>query len=192
MAAETGGWHHQPLSYLPGQKFSACTCPGEDHPGPKKADGTFKGRGAPELDLFETSVGKTWVGMSRSMQAAPFNNKYEWNADDGNANFPDDLCHKNPFIGNKYQQSFSGLCHFDLDSFEGVGNAFRTFSLEWKGGSGEDAYVTWLEGEKVAWNLNIQALDGDEDTGISRRSMPEGEYRYRSSGGLVWIDGQRT
>ncbi len=45
------------LSYLTGQRLSACTCPGEDHPGPTNSDGTFVGRAAPELDVFEaTSV----------------------------------------------------------------------------------------------------------------------------------------
>jgi len=44
------------LSYLPGQRLSRCTCPGEDHPGPKHADGTFVGRAAPEIDIFEAEV----------------------------------------------------------------------------------------------------------------------------------------
>lgn len=37
------------LSYLPGQKLSACTCPGGDHPGPNVG----VGRGAPEIDIIE-------------------------------------------------------------------------------------------------------------------------------------------
>jgi len=44
------------LSYLPGQRLSRCTCSGEDHPGPKHADGTFVGRAAPEIDIFEAEV----------------------------------------------------------------------------------------------------------------------------------------
>lgn len=44
------------LSYLPGQKLSRCTCAGEDHPGPKHPDGTFVGRAAPEIDVFEAQV----------------------------------------------------------------------------------------------------------------------------------------
>lgn len=35
------------FSSLPGQKVSACTCPGSDHPGPS----TSKGRGVPEIDM---------------------------------------------------------------------------------------------------------------------------------------------
>lgn len=45
------------LSYLPGQRLSRCTCPGGSHPGPKHSDGTFVGRAAPEIDIFEAQVG---------------------------------------------------------------------------------------------------------------------------------------
>jgi beta-glucanase (GH16 family) len=41
------------LSFLPGQRLSRCTCPGESHPGPMHADGTFVGRSSPEIDVFE-------------------------------------------------------------------------------------------------------------------------------------------
>jgi hypothetical protein len=45
------------LSYLPGQRLSACTCPDDpDHPGPKRENGSFVGRGAPEIDMFEAAV----------------------------------------------------------------------------------------------------------------------------------------
>ena len=44
------------FSYLPGQRLSRCTCPGESHPGPMHPDGTFVGRSAPEIDLFEAQV----------------------------------------------------------------------------------------------------------------------------------------
>lgn len=44
------------LSYAPGQRLSRCTCPGESHPGPMHSDGTFVGRAAPEIDMFEAQV----------------------------------------------------------------------------------------------------------------------------------------
>jgi len=44
------------LSYLPGQRLSRCTCRGESHPGPMHPDGTFVGRSAPEIDVFEALV----------------------------------------------------------------------------------------------------------------------------------------
>lgn len=68
------------LSYLPGQRLSKCTCPNDPtHPGPKMADGTWKGRGAPEIDVFEAVVdSNTMIGeVSQSAQWAPFNPHYE-------------------------------------------------------------------------------------------------------------------
>jgi hypothetical protein len=44
------------LSYLPGQRLSRCTCKGESHPGPVHSDGTYVGRSAPEIDIFESQV----------------------------------------------------------------------------------------------------------------------------------------
>lgn len=44
------------LSFLPGQRLSKCTCPGESHPGPVHKDGSFVGRAAPEIDVFEAQV----------------------------------------------------------------------------------------------------------------------------------------
>jgi beta-glucanase (GH16 family) len=48
--ANTGGNGGGKISSLPGQRLSACTCPGSDHPGPS----VTTGRGAPEIDIFET------------------------------------------------------------------------------------------------------------------------------------------
>ena len=44
------------LSYLPGQRLSRCTCPGESHPGPVHENGEYVGRSAPEIDMFEAQV----------------------------------------------------------------------------------------------------------------------------------------
>jgi hypothetical protein len=80
------------LSWLPGQRLScvyqsaqkfdatdilnrACTCSGEDHPGPSPN----KGRGAPEIDVFEAERNKTGgIGgiVSQSAQFAPFTHDY--------------------------------------------------------------------------------------------------------------------
>jgi beta-glucan synthesis-associated protein KRE6 len=45
------------LSFLPGQKLSRCTCTSDtSHPGPKHPDGSFVGRSAPEIDVFEAQA----------------------------------------------------------------------------------------------------------------------------------------
>lgn len=63
-------------SFLPGQRLcelvdhevgfiltlcctAACTCPGESHPGPMRKDGSYVGRAAPEIDMFEAVVDPT-------------------------------------------------------------------------------------------------------------------------------------
>lgn len=54
---------------------SACTCPGEDHPGPVNT----RGRGAPEIDVFEQERNKTAPTngvVSQSAQFAPFTANY--------------------------------------------------------------------------------------------------------------------
>lgn len=58
LAALTNGdpAHGDALSYLPGQRLSRCTCKGESHPGPVHSDGTYVGRSAPEIDIFESQV----------------------------------------------------------------------------------------------------------------------------------------
>lgn len=70
-AAATGN-NGGALSFQPGQRLSACTCKGEDHPGPKVS----VGRGAPEIDILEAQImyrnGGKGGSVSQSMQIAPY------------------------------------------------------------------------------------------------------------------------
>ena len=66
------------FSYLPGQLFSCYTYPGEENPGPTHSDGTFVGRSAPEIDVFEATVQGGQGTVSQSGQWPPFNAGYEW------------------------------------------------------------------------------------------------------------------
>jgi len=78
VAAATGGKkkYNGNLSWLAGQKMSACTCDGEDHPGPRNN----LGRGAPEIDIFEAEKNKYGPGgaTSQSAQFAPFSDQYQF------------------------------------------------------------------------------------------------------------------
>ncbi len=58
------------MSYLTGQRLSRCTCDGESHPGPKHSDGTYVGRSAPEIDVFEALVSDGSGQVSQSGQWA--------------------------------------------------------------------------------------------------------------------------
>lgn len=55
---------------------SACTCPGEDHPGPDINNPI--GRSAPEIDIFEAQKNKVSNGgrVTQSVQMAPFTTLY--------------------------------------------------------------------------------------------------------------------
>lgn len=68
------------ISFLPGMRLSACTCPGEAHPGPVHRDGTFVGRSSPEIDVIESQVNLTSLRgeASQSIQFAPFDANYAW------------------------------------------------------------------------------------------------------------------
>jgi hypothetical protein len=112
------------LSYLPGQRASACTCKGEEcvifvlssvrptfglksrdnsHPGPSVS----VGRSAPELDVFEALINPSdLVGeVSQTLQIAPFDMDYQW--DNATGNFKIDTPRStllNPYHGGHYQQ----------------------------------------------------------------------------------------
>ncbi|KAI0932060.1 hypothetical protein AcW2_000787 [Taiwanofungus camphoratus] len=100
------------LSFLPGQKLSRCSCPGSSHPGPMHGDGTFVGRSAPEIDIFEAQItGQPLSGqVSQSAQWGPFNEAYTWfntteNYSIGNVT----NTFLNPYKGGVFQQATSGV-----------------------------------------------------------------------------------
>lgn len=115
LAALTSGdqkYFNGSLSYLPGQRLSRCTCSGESHPGPTHSDGTFVGRSAPEIDVFEATVlGTPLVGkVSQSNQWAPFNNGYAWANTSQNMIIPNTTgTELKTYVGGVTQQSTSGL-----------------------------------------------------------------------------------
>ncbi|CAE7232687.1 unnamed protein product [Rhizoctonia solani] len=97
------------LSYLQGQRLSACTCPGESHPGPKRPDGTFVGRAAPEIDIFEATTSDGVGYVSQSGQWAPFNYQYAWKNTSDNLHILSEETEFNTYVGGVFQQCSSGL-----------------------------------------------------------------------------------
>lgn len=92
LAATQGGdpTENGVLSFFSGQWLSRCTCKGDSHPGPMHADGTFVGRAAPEIDMFEAQItGEPLTGqVSQSAQWAPFNAGYIWQNTSANEIIP--------------------------------------------------------------------------------------------------------
>jgi hypothetical protein len=78
--------------------ISACTCPGEDHPGPSNS----VGRGAPEIDVLEAEMNKqTGVGqvVSQSAQFAPFTQNYNYDTSQFTIYNPQTTI-PNPYVGS--------------------------------------------------------------------------------------------
>jgi hypothetical protein len=129
------------LSYLPGQRLSACTCPDDEtHPGPRRENGSFVGRSAPEIDMIEAQVDQwTLEGhvcsfpydhlhtdrllnsdtlalfqVSQSAQWGPFNPHYWWiNNSRTYEIYDEEMAHLNSYQGGRYQQATSAYAITD-------------------------------------------------------------------------------
>ena len=169
------------LSFLPGQKLSRCTCPGEDHPGPFK-NGEFVGRSAPEIDVFEAQVQGRNMGVSQSCQMAPYNYQYDITYGKNKSDvyqFFTSQGSLNSYNGEITQQSLSGTSLASQEAIQYVADSldtteegnFATYSLEFKGGS--DGHVSWTSNGRKTWELYPGALAPDNRTLIDSRQYPK-------------------
>ncbi|GAA5992715.1 hypothetical protein JCM10908_006895 [Rhodotorula pacifica] len=176
-------YHDYDLSWLQGQRFSRCTCPDEtDHPGPKLPDGTWKGRGATEIDIFEaTVIASEGIGeVSMSGQWAPFNPGYEYiNSSSEYFSMYSDRCQANTYLGGATQQVTSGLCTTDSSSYDSTTN-FVPYGFEYAPsdrngwGTGE---ITWSMGGEKMWRITDKAMGANAAANISNRQVT-GEPLY--------------
>ena len=159
------------LSYLPGQRLSACTCPGGDHPGPSVS----VGRGAPEIDVLEAQIniprGKGQV--SQSLQIAPFNINYEFNNASSGTPIQGSTTQFNVYKGGQYQQAVSAVT--DISSSDYSGKGFGTFAYEWWAdpNNRNGGYIQWYSEGQETWKATPESLAGDTTTGISGRIIPD-------------------
>ncbi|EIW82303.1 glycoside hydrolase family 16 protein [Coniophora puteana RWD-64-598 SS2] len=163
------------LSYLPGQRLSRCTCPGESHPGPVHAeDGSFVGRSAPEIDIFEAQVAGGVAGLSQSVQYAPMNAEYKWKNVTGNYKLNSDQAQLNSYTGGVYQQAVSGTIPTNPDCFTQETGCFSTHGFEYKPGYANDsAYITWIADGSASWTLDAAGMQADPLTEINDRPIPQ-------------------
>lgn len=142
------------LSYLPGQKLSACTCDGEDHPNPGV------GRGAPELDILEAEAStELRVGVaSQSLQIAPFD---IWYIPDYNFveiyNFSTTTM--NTYCGGPFQQAISAVTTLNASWYEfGEGSGkFQKFAIEYLNDKNK-GYIRWFVGDNPTFTMYSTAL----------------------------------
>ncbi|TKY84686.1 hypothetical protein EX895_006588 [Sporisorium graminicola] len=161
------------LSFLPGQRLSACTCAGEDHPGPILKDGTFRGRSAPEIDVFEAQVdGTLGLTVSQSMQTAPFNMYYNLTNTTRAYEFFQPQSHINSYNGQNDQQALSGISMASqLAVQRGGDGSYATYGFEYE--PGPNGYIDWESNGKRSWKVNAAALAADPVSMISDRPIPE-------------------
>ncbi|KAK0198266.1 beta-glucan synthesis-associated [Armillaria mellea] len=161
------------LSFLPGQKLSRCTCPGESHPGPMHSDGTYVGRAAPEIDIFEAQVANDEGEVSQSGQWAPFNAKYEWfNTSDNMIIYDATETYLNTYTGGAFQQATSGVSITDQNCYQLATGCFAVYGFEYKPGY-DDGYITWINNNKAAWTLKGPGVAADTRVEISARPVPQ-------------------
>ncbi|KZP27994.1 glycoside hydrolase family 16 protein [Athelia psychrophila] len=176
LAAVTNGdpSHDNMLSYLPGQRLSACTCPGESHPGPVKANGDYVGRSSPEIDIFEATISDGSGAVSQSAQWAPFNAAYGWLNNTANLkiyNATETIL--NTYIGGAYQQTTSGLSITNQSCYEIGGNGcFSIYGFEYKPGF-DNSYVTWINNGQKVWTMMGAGMGADSLTEIGARPVPQ-------------------
>lgn len=167
------------LSFLPGQRLSACTCPGEDHPGPDVS----VGRSAPEIDLIEAQIKLSLQHgeVSQSFQVAPFDDFYQSDNTTGKATiYDEDMTVYNSYLGGIYQQAVSGLTLLPDRIYHdqvvgGRSKEFATFSFEYSAfpEEREKGYIHWVTDGKPAWTMFADAVGPNPRTEIGRRIVPE-------------------
>lgn len=172
-AALNGGNGGGNVSSLPGQRLSACTCPGSDHPGPTVSTG----RAAPEIDIFETQVDvSVFRGeVSQSIQAAPFNYHYRPTSNTTPAMVIYDTEHTklNTYFGGPYQQAISAVSYIDNQNYDGMG--YQTYGFEWWSdpSNRDDGYVTWFSNGQKTWTATAASMGPDPQMKIGQRLVSE-------------------
>ncbi|KAF8893333.1 glycoside hydrolase family 16 protein [Infundibulicybe gibba] len=155
------------LSWLPGQRLSRCTCRGEDHPGPIHPDGTFVGRSAPEIDIFEAQINeKTLIAqVSQSAQWAPFTEAYKFLDASQNVIITNPAASQvNTFMGSITQQATSIVTNTNTSCYEKNGGCFAMYGFE---------YISWISENKVDWSLRAGAVGPDPNVQIGARPVPQ-------------------
>lgn len=168
----TGAPGGGPLSFLPGQKLSSCTCPGSDHPGPN----VQTGRGVPEIDVFEAQI-ETSVRqgeVSQSYQVAPYNYQYQFNNDSSATTiYNSGVTTLNSYKGGVFQQALSAVTLIDNANFGG--SQFQTYSYEWWSDPKhrDQGYITWSVGTSPSWQITSASIGKDPTTQVSQRLISE-------------------
>ncbi|KAJ7363796.1 glycoside hydrolase family 16 protein [Mycena albidolilacea] len=173
-SGDTNAPYNGELSYLPGQRLSRCTCAGESHPGPVHAsDGSYVGRSAPEIDVFEAQISDGTGSVSQSGQWAPFNAAYVWFNTSDNLIIPDPTASVlNTYTGGAFQQATSVVTQTNQECYELLGACYSVYGFEYQPGF-DGAYISWITDDKLAWTIKSAGMAADTQTEISARPVPQ-------------------
>ncbi|EIW64599.1 glycoside hydrolase family 16 protein [Trametes versicolor FP-101664 SS1] len=168
------------LSFLPGQRLSRCTCPGESHPGPVHANGEYVGRSAPEIDIFEAQIsvpGLDSLGdigaVSQSGQWGPYNYNYDWfNTSDNLIISDPTISALNTYKGGVFQQATSVVTATNQRAYEFEGGEFAVYGFQYQPGF-DGGYIGWISDDKLAWVLRQEGMAADPRVEIGPRPIPQ-------------------
>jgi beta-glucanase (GH16 family) len=172
VASATGGLGGDILSLLPGQKTSACTCPGSDHPGPS----TSVGRGVPEIDIFEAQINvSTFQGtVSQSMQIAPYDLEYDFVSTSPITTIYDNsLTHLNSYKGGTLQEAVSAVTNVESQFYGGNGYAPYGFEYWSDQKNPQDGYITWYSNGQPSWQMTAATIGPNSRSEVSQRLVSE-------------------
>ena len=170
-AAQTGN-NGGPISFMPGQRASACTCPGSDHPGPN----VNVGRGAPEIDVYEAQVSNMVGEVSQSQQVAPFNAEYQYNNEPpATTLYNPNITRHNSYLGGPYQQAISSVTKISNSDYERSGGEFAVFGVEyWSDPNNRnDGFITWMSQGEPSWQITSASIGPDPVTEVGQRLISE-------------------
>jgi beta-glucanase (GH16 family) len=171
-AATTGSRSGTAISSLPGQRLSACTCPGSDHPGPNVATG----RGVPEVDILEAQVDTSVFRgqVSQSYQTAPYNYQYNFvNTTPDTTIYDSSITSFNIYKGGPFQQAISAVTYVDSQVYDDQAYSAYGFEL-WSNPSNRgEGYITWFSNSSHTWTVTPGTIGPDSITQISQRLIPE-------------------
>ncbi|WVQ72919.1 hypothetical protein IAR50_002481 [Cryptococcus sp. DSM 104548] len=172
--ALTSGADDGPISFLPGQRVSACTCQGEDHPGP---DVSY-GRGVPEIDILEGQIDLEIPQgqVSQSCQVAPFDPSYEYvNTSKGTVQYDTDITKFNSYKGGTYQEAVSSLTYIDNANYVKTSGGFGIYGFEYYSNPNDrdSGFITWVANGKKSWTMYPPSVGPVEDMDIGQRLISE-------------------
>ncbi|KAL4742356.1 beta-glucan synthesis-associated protein-domain-containing protein [Aspergillus similis] len=168
------------ISWLPGMRLPACTCPGSDHPSPGRS------RSAPEIDVIEASVSplnddaSRMVGsVSQSLQMAPFDIWYMPDYD-FTAVYNPSITQINTYRGGPYQQAMSGVTNLNNGWYNN--KAYQIYAFEYT--PGIQGNVSWFVGADKTWTLDGRAIGPNGNVG--QRVIPLEPLALVMNLGMAW------